>query len=171
MITDDYGQQIYSEDDVMDIIMNGVQYKHVRSIMVDDTVDIERLACYVENLPEVFARYYKSSESVAHFDQKCQANWRMPDEYKNLDIASYVLSLCENEAELQRCGEELLLYQERGLFNLLQYLKYLVDTMRENRVIWGVGRGSSVASFVLYKLGVHKINSLYYKLNIREFLR
>jgi len=43
--------------------------------------------------------------------------------------------------------------------------------MIANRVIWGVGRGSSVASFVLYKLGVHRINSLHYNLDVGEFLR
>jgi DNA polymerase III alpha subunit len=79
--------------------------------------------------------------------------------------------MCGNEAELQRCGAELLLYQEREMFDLLRYLKYLVDTMKENNIVWGVGRGSSVASHVLYKLGVHRINSLYYNLDITEFLR
>ena len=95
----------------------------------------------------------------------------MPNEYKNLDIAAYVLNLCDTQEELQRCGQELLLYQERNLFDLLRYLKYLVDLMIENQIIWGVGRGSSVSSYVLYKLGVHRINSMYYNLDIKEFLR
>ena len=62
-------------------------------------------------------------------------------------------------------------YQERNLFDLLRYLKYLVDLMRKNRLIWGVGRGSSVASYVLYLLGVHRIDSMYYDLDPSEFLR
>ena len=95
----------------------------------------------------------------------------MPDEYKTLDIAQYILDLCTTEPELQRVGEELLLYQERNLFPLLQYLKYFVDTMRANKVVWGLGRGSSTASYVLYLLGVHKINSLYYDLPVEEFLK
>jgi len=81
------------------------------------------------------------------------------------------LGLCTSEAELQRCGEELLLFQEKNLFDVLRYLKYLVDVMTQNHLIWGVGRGSSVASFVLYKLGVHRIDSLYYDLDIKEFLK
>jgi DNA polymerase III alpha subunit len=96
---------------------------------------------------------------------------QLAKEYKTLDIAEYVLALCKNEAELQRCGHELLLYQEKDLFNLLRYLKYLVDVMTENNVIWGVGRGSSVASYVLYKLGVHRIDSMFYDLEPTEFLR
>jgi DNA polymerase III alpha subunit len=95
----------------------------------------------------------------------------MPERYKNMDIAEYVLAECKTESELQRAGEELLLFQERDMFDLLKYLKYLVDTMRENNIVWGVGRGSSVSSFVLYLIGIHKINSLYYDLSIDEFLK
>jgi DNA polymerase-3 subunit alpha len=105
------------------------------------------------------------------FDRFCQRDWHMPKEYQQLDIAQHILDLCATDAELQRCGDELLMFQERGLFELLKYLKYLVDTMRSNNLIWGVGRGSSVASYVLYKLGVHRIDSMYYDLDPHEFLR
>ena len=108
---------------------------------------------------------------IKEFDSRNQAHWLMPEEYYELDIAEWVLNQCHNDAELQRCGEELLLYQDRYALNLLRYLKYLVDTMRKHNIIWGVGRGSSVASFVLYKIGVHRINSLYYDLDPQEFLK
>ena len=88
-----------------------------------------------------------------------------------MDIAKYVLDKCNTEEELQRAGEELIKFQEREMFILLKYLKYLVDTMRSNNIVWGVGRGSSVASFVLFLLEVHRINSLYYDLSIDEFLK
>jgi hypothetical protein len=101
-----------------------------------------------------------------------QNNWWMPDEYNNLDVAKWILDECDgNEAELQRCGLELLEYAERNLLPLLCYLKYLVDTLRKNNIVWGVGRGSSVSSFVLYKLGVHRVNSLEYDLDFHEFMR
>jgi len=116
-------------------------------------------------------KYQPSDASVEDFDLEHQSTWFMPDEYKNMDIAAWILGQCSGSAELQRCGEELLMYQERNLFPLLCYLKYLVDTMNAHRIVWGVGRGSSVASFVLYKIGVHRINSLYYDLDIREFLK
>ncbi len=105
------------------------------------------------------------------FDKQYQNQWYMPVEYYEMDIAAWILDQCNNDAELQRCGEELLLFQERNAFDLLRYLKYLVDTMRGHDIVWGVGRGSSVASFLLYKIGVHRINSLYYDLDPREFLK
>ena len=115
--------------------------------------------------------YHSITESIEEFDQRQQSNWHMPDEYKNLDIAEWLLSQCRHDHELQRVGEELLLYQERNLFDLLKYLKYMVDTFRKNNVVWGVGRGSSVASYVLFLIGVHKIDSIYYNLSVDEFLK
>ena len=88
-----------------------------------------------------------------------------------MDIAKWVLEQCTSEPELQRAGEELIMFQERDMFTLLQYLKYLVDVMRKNNIIWGVGRGSSVSSFVLFLIGIHRINSLHYQLSIDEFLK
>ena len=112
-----------------------------------------------------------SDMSVPEFDQARQNRWFMPDAYRDTDIAQHVLDLCQTQQQLQRVGEELLLYQERGLFDLLRYLRYLMDIMKQNNVIWGVGRGSSVSSYVLYLLGVHRVDSLYYDLDVREFLR
>lgn len=111
------------------------------------------------------------NQTVEEFDAEQQSHWHMPDEYKRLDIAQHLLDMCKSEAELQRVGQELLLFQERELFDLLRYLKYFVDTMRKNNVVWGLGRGSSVASYALYLLGVHKIDSIYYDLPIEEFLK
>jgi DNA polymerase III alpha subunit len=172
MIQNKYGEQIYSEDDILDLLMSGRKPMELHRMFVDNTVNLENIAKLVDEFPNWIPHTFTNEPtSVVDWDAAQQTKWNMPDEYQQLDIAQYILGLCDSEAELQRVGEELLLYQERDLFNLLRYLKYLVDTMKENRVIWGVGRGSSVASFILYKLGVHRIDSLYYKLDIAEFLR
>ena len=109
--------------------------------------------------------------SVSDYHNKNQNSWLMPDSYKDLDIAQYLLDKCSTQHEKQRVSQELLLYQERELFDLLKYMKYLVDTLNSHNIVWGVGRGSSVASYVLFLLGVHKIDSLYYDLDISEFLK
>lgn len=162
---------IFNESDVCDLVMQGRDIYSIKNMLVDNTVNIEQAAEFLNSKPELIESVIHPGVTSNIFDQEQQANWHMPDEYKQLDIAAYILGLCTSEAELQRCGEELLLYQERDLFNLLQYLKYLVDVMIENNVIWGVGRGSSVASYVLYKLGVHRIDSMFYNLDAHEFLR
>lgn len=167
------GQMIFNEADIADLLMQGREVDSLTNMLVDSSVNIEKIVEFVEDFPNNTFIYYKfiDGELVPEWDHVQQQNWHMPQEYKDLDIAQHILELCSSEAELQRVGEELLLYQEHDLFNLLKYLKYLVDVMTANRVIWGVGRGSSTASYVLYKLGVHRINSMFYELNIREFLR
>jgi len=164
---------VFNESDICDLVMQGRDVESLHNLVIDDSVELEQLARYIER-PESLLTWsfpYNQNTSVPEFHLTQQLSWHMPVEYQQLDIAEYVLTLCTTDAELQRCGAELLLYQERNLFNLLRYLKYLVDVMTQNRVIWGVGRGSSVASFVLYKMGVHRIDSMYYNLDIGEFLR
>ena len=157
MIKNKFGEIVYNIEDVVDLIM---KQQTTAGITVDGTVQLE------DTSPET-----DISLSVDEYDMMNQRNWLMPSEYKQMDIAQHVIDLCKTDAEIQRAGQELLLFQERNLFNLLKYLKYLVDTMRANNIIWGVGRGSSVASYVLYLLGVHRIDSMYYDLDPNEFLR
>jgi DNA polymerase III alpha subunit len=79
--------------------------------------------------------------------------------------------MCTTEEQTNRVTQELELFVQHKMFDLLFYLKYLVDTLRANNVLWGVGRGSSVASYVLFLIGVHKIDSIKYNLDIKEFLK
>jgi DNA polymerase-3 subunit alpha len=107
----------------------------------------------------------------------------MPEKYKTLDIGAYVVSELMSKTgifeayemqakpEWDRVCKELKAFEERGMNDLLRYMVYLVDFMRENEIVWGVGRGSSVASYVLYLIGVHKIDSVKYQLDWQEFLK
>ena len=169
MRTDIYGQQIYTENDLVDIYLSNPEFNNSGKILVDSDITFDA-NLELNNIPNL-VQYIVQDKTVQEFDEICRNDWFMPEEYKNFDVAKYVLNLCQTDEELQRVGKELLLYHERDMFVLLQYLKYLVDTMRANNIVWGVGRGSCVASFVLFLLGVHKINSLYYDLPIEEFLK
>jgi DNA polymerase III alpha subunit len=172
MKTNKHGQIILDESDLCDAVMRGQEIRQFGQALVDNSVDLETAAQILEDVP-AFVRYNELVDQMTteEFDHRNQQVWFMPEQYQTLDIAQYALSLCESDQELQRVGQELLMYQERNLFNLLRYLKYLVDVMTEHHLVWGVGRGSSVASYVLYKLGVHRIDSLYYDLDPAEFLR
>jgi len=165
-----FGELIFTESDLCDLIMQGHDLASLKNLIVDNSVNLAQWHGVVDPVPDFLPQQIHNC-TVPEFHARQQQNWHMPDEYKTMDIAAHVLDLCKSQEELQRCGQELLLYQERDLFDLLRYLKYLVDVMTKNQIVWGVGRGSSVASYVLYKLGVHRINSMYYNLDISEFLR
>lgn len=169
MRTDIYGQPILSENDLCDLFLRDPT-RNIKQVYTEKLISFDNIFLSIENIPKLI-EYINPDLSIEEFDKKNQSNWQMPKEYLEMDIAKFVLDQCTNEAELQRAGEELLMFHERNMFVLLQYLKYLVDTMRSHNIVWGVGRGSSVASFVLFLIGIHRINSLYYDLSIDEFLK
>ena len=103
-----------------------------------------------------------------------QLDYSIPDEYKDLDIVNYLMEKAKTQTHTihqLRTEAELKVYEERGLLDLLRFLVYFVETMRNHNIVWGVGRGSSVASYVLYLIGIHKVDSIKYDLDINEFLR
>lgn len=97
-------------------------------------------------------------------------NWFIPQKYKDLDIEQYLIEICPTE-NIERLKLELELYKANNLMMLLKCMKYVVDILREHKIVWGVGRGSSVASYTLFLLGVHKIDSVKYNLPIEEFFK
>lgn len=169
MHPDKFSNIIYEEQDLIDLIYRD-QLDYLSQVNIDPTDDIKKL----EQISELSLKYINPESyniSVEDFDSECQQHWFMPEEYKSLDIAKWVLDQCQNDQEMTRAGEELVEFQERNMMPLLQWLKYLVDTCRANNIVWGVGRGSSVSSFVLFLIGVHKIDPIKYDLDWREFLR
>ena len=167
---DQYGQAHITTEDATDLLYQRPDLD-LSNIQFDNPDQFNAAIKVLYSDIKELQQYQQFDFDLDHFDQRNQIHWRMPQEYFKLDIAQWVLNQCETDAELQRVAEELLLFQERDLFNLLRWLKYFVDTMRANKVVWGVGRGSSVASYVLYLIGVHRINSMYYDLDISEFLK
>ena len=97
-------------------------------------------------------------------------NWFIPKEYQNLDIEEFLINQCPKE-NYQRVIDEIALFNKYDMIDVLQVMKYLVDTLRKNNIVWGVGRGSSVSSYCLYLIGIHKIDSVQYDLPISDFFK
>ena len=170
MTQTEFGQLVFNQADICDLLMKGYSTADLSGMIVDSSVSLDIMNSLLDPVPE-FHQQQNHNCSVGEWHRLQQSVWHMPEQYRAMDIAAHVLSLCTTEEQLQRCGQELLLYQERNLFDLLRYMVYMVDVMIQHKIIWGVGRGSSVASYILYKLKVHRIDSMYYKLDIEEFLR
>ena len=99
-----------------------------------------------------------------------KSNWFIPDKYKQLDIEEFLVTQCP-EQNYPRLIEELALFKQNNMIPVLKTMKYVVDTLRANNIVWGVGRGSSVSSYVLYLIGIHKIDSVKYALPLDEFFK
>jgi DNA polymerase III alpha subunit len=172
MKTDDLGIPRFSNRDLIDMIYSGHADK-VHVVLCDPSDDVDKFNAAMEEQGfGKLQKYIPLDVDQKTFDGVCQSEWFMPDEYKTLNVYDYVMNKAGDDlAELERVEEELAQFKVRGMTNLLRYMIYLVDFMRDNGIVWGVGRGSSVASYVLYLIGVHRINSIQYDLDWREFLR
>lgn len=164
MRSDKFGNYIYNENDLLELVYQ------------DKTNLIEQVLCEPDlkidgfNLRSLSEDLY--NVDLKDFDSICQSEWFMPDEYKTFDIETWLYNQIPPwDDRNQRLRDELFEFEVRNMMDLLRWLKYFVDTARANNIVWGVGRGSSVASYVLYLIGVHKIDPIKYDLDWWEFLR
>ena len=168
MKSDIFSNPIYQETDLIDLIYKN-KLDLFDQVLVEDTIGME-LFKTISGLGIRIAKSDMYSISKEEFDKTCQQDWFIPDEYKDMDIEAFLVDECPKE-HYQRLIDELQEFRARNMLPLLRVLKYIVDTLRKNNILWGVGRGSSVASYTLYLIGIHKIDSIKYDLDWREFLR
>ena len=172
MKIDQFGQTILSEIELFDELYKG-NIKSFNSIFVDDLLIAEKFNNSKKINCDQITQLNSISNSdtpIEEFDKMNQKDWFIPENYC-VDLTDYLYSLCKTDEQKNRVAEELELFKKHNMLDLLCYLKYLVDIMREHKIVWGVGRGSSVSSYILYLIGVHKIDCLKYNLDIKEFLK
>ena len=171
MRINEYGAVFLTADELFDSLYSG-KLTDFRNLYIDDATASQFNNSKNINRDAISSIevYQLPTASTIEFDKTNQRNWFMPDDYCP-DLIQQIYGMCKTDEQRDRVSSELELFIQHGMLDLLYYLKYLVDTMREHKVVWGVGRGSSVASYVLYLIGIHKIDSLKYNLDIKEFLK
>jgi DNA polymerase III alpha subunit len=157
---DNKGNMYVEEDDIIELMLLNKQAKILpRNIQ---SFKIFESTCKSYGIKNPF-ELDSSAEDIT---------WNMPEEYHRLDIRQHIESnYTLSNMQLARVNLELDEFEKRNLTDLLRFLVYFIDTIRKNNIVYGVGRGSSIASYVLYLLKVHRIDSFKYKLDIKEFLK
>jgi len=165
----DHGDVIFSEEDVIELLYTDPNFDI--SKLYIDSIDkySDSLKQLGIDLPVINTAPKRPKPEI--FDKENCDNWHMPDKYYQINVLQWLLDKCQNDEEKMRVQMEYDLFEKKKFIRVLQFLIYFVDTLRSNNVVWGVGRGSSVASFCLFLIGVHKINPMLYNLDITEFLR
>jgi DNA polymerase III alpha subunit len=168
MRLDKYSNPILNEQDLFDALYKGQTLSS--NMFVEPNEDVKKLEEVLE------LKFWKPLDDydigLEEYDSTLQTDWFMPDEYKTLDIEAWLWQQTPPwDPQHTRVQEELEAYKARNMLDLLRWLKYFVDTCSKEGVVWGIGRGSSVASYVLYLIGVHSIDSIKYNLDWQEFLR
>lgn len=124
------------------------------------------------------------------FDLKTKPNYNkiddsfsLPVKYQKINLEEYFIKRMKKRIDLSLMSEsdkavtveriltELEMYENRGLSDVLKTAIYIVDTFKENNLVWGPGRGSSCCSYLLYLIELHDVDSIAFDLPIDEFLR
>lgn len=172
MKIDEYGLVGFTQSEVVEylrvnpnfnlehlFIIDGQQYEKAHS---ETYLDVPEISLWNNrDVTQPVEEYHKTLQSV----------WIMPDEYASLDIQSWLVAKCKTTEQISRVQEELLLYSRLNLLDLLRYLLYLRELAATNNIVWGVGRGSACCSYCLFLMGIHRVDSLKFNLEIQEFLR
>jgi DNA polymerase III alpha subunit len=118
-----------------------------------------------------------TEEGPLHADSSMYSNmdwyshWLTPEPYASIDVRTWCLDKCKYQEERDRVDLEINEMLTRDMIPIMRHLIYCVDAWRNNGVFWGVGRGSSVCSFVLYLIGINRINPMEHGLVITEWLK
>lgn len=166
-----YGQAILSSDNLRELLLQGKNIGHL-NVIKDEEVQLYEQ--FQDSLLRNKTIFLDAPEEVLSFDEfhlQRADDWIFPSEYQQIDVHKWLIDKCKTQEEIDRVNEEYVLYEERELIMLLRLFIFLVDYFRKNKFIWGVGRGSSVSSYILYLIGVHRVNSLKFGFDIKDYLK
>jgi len=166
-----YGQAILPSDALREILLQGKNIGHLNVIRDDDIQLYEKYQNLLLNQKTIFLDEPEEILSFDDFHLQKADEWVFPTEYQKIDVLPWLLNKCKTQAEIDRVNDEFLMYKDRDLIMLLRLFIFLVTYLREKKFIWGVGRGSSVSSYILYLIGIHRVNSLTYGLDIKDYLK
>lgn len=146
-------------DDVPSLILSGCSLDQIVVNELNDDVDQFNL------IEDVMISMEKNENKPFDFE------YNIPQIYKTLDV-EYRLRLEVDGMPHQyeaRLEDELVQVRTRGMLPLLRTLIYIVDQFKQSGTVWGVGRGSSCASLILFLIGLHKVDPIKYGIPMTEF--
>lgn len=159
------GDSTYDSTNILQLIKKGISVKWVDKITPDITS---------------YNALSSTPIGVKTKSNPIDTSWNLPSPYDTLDPFDYVMDKHyqmiqhmdpqEQSSRETRLAQELVKYKEMNLIDVLRAVIYVINTLTSCNAIWGIGRGSSVSSYVLYVIGVHDVDSFTYNLDIDDFL-
>jgi DNA polymerase III alpha subunit len=166
------GVSIVEPAQVEDMIRRGATPSQLR--VVYETPEIE-----------TFNRHVSLAEQLMAFEPEQLSfnfNWNLPPEFLSLNVEEHVsvvfgerlsalkYDAMQEEAAFNRVVLELSKFKEHNLYDLLRAIIFILHRFRETNQVWGVGRGSSCASYVLFLLGLHVVDPIEFDVPFEEFM-
>lgn len=165
------GVSLISPNKVVDYLMLGIHPSKFR--VSEITAELE-----------LFNKQVPISDTIKTDEQdsvSLDMHWQLNPEYLNIDLDEYIGSCFENmlvnsdytddeiSIAINRIADELQEIRQRGMVEFIQTVIFILDELRRNSIVWGVGRGSSCASYVLFLLGLHVIDCVKMDISMDEF--
>jgi DNA polymerase III alpha subunit len=169
---DEWGRVILDDPALLEFFYKDLD--QTSELYVDDSPAIQQYnqMCQLFDQPQLVLTPVTTPDvSPEDFHRERQKQWLMPPEYQEIDLESWLIQKCSSVDEWDRVKYELELFQKHNMMDVLRLFIYITTELRDHGVLWGVGRGSSVASYCLFLIGIHRIDSIKYGLDIKEFLR
>ena len=166
--------EAYDSNDTHKLLLQGLAPSQISTSQL--TPDIEHFNSLVETPAEMIQLSPLDDEIFKSFTPDA---YLIPDEYKNLDLTTYVKSKYEEhlsnsgeqktENAARRINIELDEIKKRNVELLFKTIIYIVDIFKQQGIIYGIGRGSSCASYILFLIGLNSVDPLKFDISIEEF--
>ena len=176
MTVDEYGQVYLATSEIINKIYSDPLFDST-SAFIDDHLELRKHSQFhkhfeIKSQPEAT----KPDMDPIDYHKLLSEDWHMPADYKSLDIQNYCYERLQklnlsDEIYIKTLEEELAEFKKRNMTNVLKFMIYLMQVIKEKDIVTGAGRGSSVSSLVLFLIGVHYIDPIKYSLSYKEFLR
>jgi DNA polymerase-3 subunit alpha len=103
-------------------------------------------------------------------------DWTIPQKYLELDIVDLCIGALHDkhlntDSYINRLSWELHQMEEKNMYPFVRCLLYVIDQFKENNIVWGVGRGSSCASLVMFLLDINRVDPVKYEIPAEEFFK
>jgi DNA polymerase III alpha subunit len=159
------GNTVVKPDTLYSIDLRGVAF---------DRIFVKKTTADIDLFNKVSDKEIRTVKEVGCASEQFNTKWNIPKIYLQMDVIREIMmrwelrELYPTQEKKQRILDEYVLFEEHDKMDLLKTLIYVVDMMTNHDQVWS-GRGSSVASYILYIIGVHDVNSVDYELDIEEF--
>lgn len=165
-IIDKEGNVVYFSQALIELLYKGEIPHNILYPVNDTDVELFNKNAF-QNFDEVSYSLPDSLETIEERKNK----WFYPELYDKINLEDYFLNLCQTDEEKDRVKLEINMFLERDMDKFLRFCIYLSNMIKEHNWVVGVGRGSSCASYILYLLKIHLVDSIKYNLDIKEFLK
>lgn len=169
-IITDTGSMIAKYDLLLSLALSGEPFAHLPAVPHDD------LAKYHHNKGTLDSAKVWVDDGVIQGPSIKTFAWITPPPYVTMDIADRCMTMMldrslDTPTYMDRLVDEIALMYARDMEPFVRCVVWITDMMRKKDIVWGLGRGSSCASLILFVLGINKVDPVRYDIPKEEFYK